>query len=268
MMWNLLCAMGILMVAGCTGGASDLSDTNNVKPVTLRIAAAADLRVAFEGVKQAFEQAHPGILVDLTFGASGTLLAQIENGAGFDVFLSADEAYAQRLVDRGKVSSKGPFRYARGHLVVWCRRDLGIDISAGLAKLKDERVRRIALADPEHAPYGRAAMLALTHLGLDEAVREKLVFGENVSQAAQFALSGGAEVALIGKSLAMSEAMWSAGEFFEVPDDAYPPLIQAGVILKATQHAEQAELFREFLLGADGQALLREFGFSPPELLP
>ncbi len=257
---RLLLVLCFALSAGCN------SRTAGEESGVLRIAAAADLRYALPALKGEFEKDHPGTTLKLTFGASGTLLAQIENGGPFDLFLSADEKYAQKLVDDGKTVSPKPFPYARGHLVIWTLKTSSLDLEqADLKALEDPSVKHISLANPQHAPYGRAAMAALTYYQLDETLKEKLVLGENVAQAAQFAQSGSAQVGMIAKSLAMSEEMEKAGRFIEVPLEAYPAMIQAGAILKATTNIDGAKAFEAFLTSEEARAVMSEFGFDPPE---
>ena len=233
---------------------------------SLKIAAAADLRFALPAVKEAFEKSHAGTKLELTFGASGTLLAQIENGAPFDIFLSADQQYAQKLIDAGKTVSDQPFSYARGHLVMWVPNSSKLDLTGpGLKVLEDPSIQHVSIANPQHAPYGRAAIAAFKYFQLEETLKDKLVFGENVAQAAQFAQSGTAQVGLIAKSLAMSEEMMKAGRFVDVPLDAYPPLIQAGVIIKSKGNYETAGEFETYLTSDEARADLAKFGFASPE---
>src|SRR4029450_2519889 len=173
-------------------------------------AAASDLQSALPAIAARFEK-NAGGKVTLTFGSSGNFFAQIQNGAPFDVYLSADVDYPKRLEDVGLAEPGSRYEYARGRLVLWARRDAGIDVSRGLSILADSRVRRIAIANPDHAPYGRAAVAALRADGLYDRVRSKLVVGENISQAAQFAESGSADAGLIALSLALSPALKNAG---------------------------------------------------------
>ncbi|WP_459557826.1 molybdate ABC transporter substrate-binding protein [Lacunimicrobium album] len=267
-MFFLRAAMAITMfvTGGCakTEPLTPKADTPATK--RLRIAAAADLRFVLPAVKVAFEKSHAGTTLDLTFGASGTLLAQIENGAPFDIFLSADEQYAQKLIDAGKAVSEKPFPYARGHLVMWVPNSSKLELTEpGLKVLEDPSIQHVSLANPQHAPYGQAAIAALRYYQLEEALQEKLVFGENVAQAAQYVQSGAAQVGLIAKSLAMSEEMMKTGWFVDVPLDAYPPLIQAGVIIKSKGDIEIAGEFEAYLTSAEARAELAKFGFASPE---
>lgn len=231
----------------------------------LRIAAASDLQPVLPRIVRQFE-AETGARVSVAFGSSGSLFAQIENGAPFDLFFCADTDYPERLRAEGLVAAGGLRHYATGRLVLWARRDAGVDVSQGLAALTAPSVRRIAVANPAHAPYGRAAMAALAHVGLERRLRDRLVFGENVSQAAQFAQSGNAEAALIPLSLARTPALEQAGVYTEVPDAFHPPLTQAAVVLRTSA---QADLARRFLALFDRPAirqLMQDFGLVPPPL--
>ncbi len=173
------------------------------------MAAASDLQSALPAIASQFEK-DSGQRVILTFGSSGNFFTQIQNGAPFDVFLSADIDYPRRLEASGQAERGSLYKYATGHIVLWTRTDSGIDVRRGLAVLVDARVRRIAIANPEHAPYGRAAVAALRHEGLYERVQGKFVLGENISQAAQFAQSGAADVGTVG---ALAGAVPSPQEF-------------------------------------------------------
>src|SRR6266446_3969581 len=173
---------------------------------SLMVAAASDLQSAIPAIASRFEK-DTGRQVRLTFGSSGNFFTQIQNGAPFDVFLSADIDYPRRLEGSGEAERGTLYEYGTGRLVLWTRNDSGIDVRRGLAVLVDARVRRIAIANPDHAPYGRAAVAALRHQGLYDRVRGKFVYGENISQAAQFAETGIADVGLIALSLALSPAL-------------------------------------------------------------
>jgi len=235
------------------------------KPAPLAVAAAGDLRGTLEEVKRAFESRHPGTRIDLTFGASGSLTAQIQQGAPFDVFLSADAGFPEQLRQAGQVSPEGLFPYAMGFLTLWVRRDLGLDpIRDGLRVLLDPRIKRIALANPRIAPYGRAAEGALQQAGILEALKTKLVFGDNISQAAQFLQAGAAEAGLVSQSQALHPALTSIGLSWKLPEDLVPALRQSGVILARSAVLGLARAFRDFLTGVEGQSILARHGFGRP----
>ena len=201
--------------------------------------------------------------LQLSFGASGSLTAQIQQGAPFDLFLSADTAFPDHLRQAGLVSGD-LFPYATGFLTLWVRKDLHLDPARdGLRILVDPRVKKIATANPRLAPYGRAGEAALRQAGLYDAVQARLVFGETIAQAAQFLQGGTAEAGLISYAQASNPAM-AHGVYLRVPADLYPRLIQAGAILKRTSNPAQAAAFRDFLVGPAGQAILARHGFGKP----
>jgi molybdate transport system substrate-binding protein len=236
------------------------------KPRTLTIAAASDLKFALDELIAAFGQPHAGIDVKVTYGSSGNLFAQLSNEAPFDMFFSADLGYPRKLIEAGQASKESEFQYAVGHLIVWVPRDSPLDLETrGGAVLTDPAVKKIAIANPAHAPYGRAAEASLRTLGVYESVKDKLVLGENVAQAAQFAASGNADVGVIALSLALSPPMRGEGRFWTVPEEWHPRLDQGGVILNWARDADAALEFRAFVLGEEGKTILRGHGFFIPE---
>ena len=236
------------------------------EPKPLLIAAAADLKFALDEVLVAFRKAHPEHEAKPTYGSSGTLFAQIDNGAPFDIFLSADVKFPRQLIERGKAEKDTLFLYAIGHLVVWVPQESKLDVATlGVKTLLDASVRKAAIANPEVAPYGAAAVAALKKLGVHDAVRGKLVLGENVAQAAQFVQSGAAEAGVISLSLALAPKMKDAGRYWEVPADAFPKLEQAGVIRTGTANRAGAAQLREFLISPAGRDVLKRYGFALPD---
>lgn len=236
--------------------------TATAEPIT--VAAAADLNYAMNELAGRFETA-TGTKVTLSFGASGNLFSQIQSGAPFDLFFSADEDYSKKLVNTGVADASSLRIYALGHLVLWVPNNSSFDPQKlQMELLNQPGVTRIAIANPEHAPYGRAAMTAIEHYGLRDKLAGKLVFGENVSQAAQFVQSGNAQAGLIAMSLAKSPAMESAGRFWVLPSDSYPELKQAAVIVSASKHKKAAQAFMDFVLSPEGAATLRKYGLTPP----
>ncbi|MBX7245225.1 MAG: molybdate ABC transporter substrate-binding protein [Candidatus Sumerlaeaceae bacterium] len=229
----------------------------------VRIAAAADLKFALEEISREYVKSHPQVKVIPAFGSSGNFTAQLMNEAPFDVFLSADMDYPRKLVTAGRATTESLFQYAIGHVVVWGANGSAINPAELRGDVfKDARVKKIALANPVHAPYGRAAEAALKKLGVYDGVKDKLVFGDNVAQAAQFADSGAADIGLIALSLAVSPTMKDKGRYWEIPTDAYPRMVQGGVILKSASDRSAAEFFRDYLLSAEGKAILKRYGFS------
>lgn len=227
----------------------------------VRVAAASDLQAALPGVIARFEK-ETGISVRATFGSSGNFFAQIQNGAPFDVFLSADIDFPRRLQAAGL--GKDVTLYATGRLVLWTRHDSGIDVRAGLASLANPRIRRIAMANPQHAPYGRAAAAALRRQGIYDAVASRLVLGENIAQTAQFVQSGNADVGLVALSLTSAPAMKAAGTFVEIPASLHPPIEQGAIVLAGARDAAAARRFVQFLVSAETRRYLADAGFDAP----
>jgi molybdate transport system substrate-binding protein len=222
----------------------------------------------------AFEK-QTGVHVAVSLGSSGNFFAQIQNGAPFDVFLSADKSYPEKLLAAGQAEPNSLTPYARGRLVLWTAKTSklqlpatdgqtkdGKTLSGNLDFLKGPEVRKIAIANPEHAPYGRAAVAAMEHFKVYDDVKPKLVLGENISQTAQFAQSGNADVGFVGLSGALSESMASSGSYVLLPDDSYPPIEQAGVIVASSKNKEQAQRFLKFLMSPEGQAIMKDLGFE------
>jgi molybdate transport system substrate-binding protein len=229
----------------------------------LRIAAASDLQSILPDLAGRYER-ETGTRATLTFGSSGNFFTQIQNGAPFDLFFSADADYPRQLEAAGLTEPGTLYPYAVGTLVLWTRKDSGLDLRRGLEVLSDSRVRRIAIANPEHAPYGRAAVAALEHERLYDRVRQKLVLGENVSQAAQFVQSGNAEAGLIARSLARAPALRASGVYVDVPASLYPPIEQAAIIVRASGKKDAARRFLTFLQRPDVAQAMKDAGFDEP----
>lgn len=232
----------------------------------LRVAAASDLKFVLDDINSRFHETQDDVRVGVTYAASGTLFAQIRGGAPFDLFLSADQDYARALIDAGLADADSEFRYAIGHLVLWVPRNSALDVDReGIKILLKPGVKKIAIANPRVAPYGRAATAALRGLGVYDQIETKLVLGENVAQAAQFVQSGGADAGILSQSLARIPAMKDEGKFWVIPPSNYPPLIQSGVVLNGTENQTAASQYRSFILGDIGRQVFREHGFSLPE---
>ena len=234
-----------------------------VRAQSVKVAAAADLKFAMTELASQFEK-QSGAKLDVTYGSSGNFLTQIQNGAPFDLFFSADSEYPKKLEAAG-LAEPGTLReYAVGHIVIWTPRDSGIDAAkAGWQSLLDQRVKKIAIANPDHAPYGRAAMAALKKAGIYEQVKGKLVYGENISQTAEFVQSGNAQTGIIALSLAVSPAMKN-GNKWEISADSYPPIKQTAIILRASKNKDAARRFLDFVSGPQGREILQRFGFTVP----
>jgi molybdate transport system substrate-binding protein len=228
---------------------------------TIRVAAAADLQFALQDLAKQFEtSAH--VKVDVIYGSSGNFFSQLQDGAPFDIFFSADMEYARKLDAAGFADYGTLTRYAVGRLVLWTPPGAAVDVRKdGWKILLDERVQKVAVANPEHAPYGRAAVAALRSAGVYDRVESKLVYGENISQAAQFAQSGNAQAGLVALSLALSPGM-KDGKWWEVPADAYPPIEQGAIVLKSSSNKAAARAFLDFVTGAQGRETLKKYGFS------
>jgi molybdate transport system substrate-binding protein len=227
-------------------------------PRKLRIAAASDLQFALAEAARQFHQQHPQTDVAVDYGSSGNFYAQIRNGAPFDLFLSADIQYPRALEHDG-IARAGPvFVYANGRLAVWVPATSPLDPATAL---RDPNTHRIAIANPQHAPYGRAAEAALRSMGLYESVEKKLVLGENISQTLQFVQSGAADAGIVALSLALAPTVRAEGRYWEIPPESYPKMEQGGVILKDSAAARD---FRDWLLGSSGRSLLKQYGFSLP----
>lgn len=231
---------------------------------TIRVAAAADLNYAMKDLADRFEAA-TGTKVLLSFGSSGNLFSQIQNGAPFDLFFSADEDYPKKLAAHGAMDAATLRTYTIGHLVLWVPNASALDPNKlQMNLLTESSVSKISIANPQHAPYGRAAMAALEHYGLKDKVAAKLVYGENVSQAAQFVQSGNAQAGLIALSLAKSPSMASSGKYWELPPDSYPELRQGAGVISSSQQKKSAQAFLDYVLSPEGAAILRKYGVSTP----
>jgi molybdate transport system substrate-binding protein len=228
------------------------------------VAAASDLKFAMEEIAAQFA-VDTGRHVKLVFGSSGNFARQIEQGAPFHLFMSADEDMVFRLADAGKTLDRGAL-YAIGRIVLIAPHDSVLQVDGELkdlaAALKDGRLQRLAIANPEHAPYGKRAEEALRHAGLWDAVKPRLVLGENVSQAAQFALSGSTQGGLIAYSLALAPEVGSKGRFALVPESWHQPLRQRMVMLKGADETTRA--FYAYLQQTKARAIMRKFGFNLP----
>ena len=226
------------------------------EPAALRVAAAADLQGAFTQLGQAFEKS-TGRHVDFSFGSTGLLAKQFEEGAPFDLFAAANVSFVDRVVLAGACDGATKKSYARGAIVVWTPKAIAPPRS--LRDLTESRFRKIAIANPEHAPYGKAAREALEHTGLYGALSPKLVYGENVQQTLQFAQTGNADAAIVALSLALSA---EGGNSLPIGLDQYQPLEQALVVCKRGKAAQAARDFAALVTSAEGRKTLRSFGFT------
>lgn len=232
-------------------------------PVT--VAAAANVEPAIEELAALFERQPGGAKLRLVFGSSGNFVAQILQGAPFHLFVSADEETVFRLADAGRTEDRGRV-YALGRLVLLAPKASPLKVDPELkdlaAALRDGRVGKLAIANPEHAPYGQRAREALQHAGLWELAQSRLVIAENVSQAVQFAMSGSAQGGLVAYSLALVPAVAELGQHALVPTSFHAPLSQRMALIKGAPPAARA--FHDFLLTPAAQAVWQRHGFSAP----
>src|SRR5215469_9441544 len=229
----------------------------------VRVAAAADLKFAMDELSKDFES-KTGTRVDVTSDSSGNFFAQIQSGAPFDIFFSADKEYPKKLEATGLVEPGTLCEYARGQIVIWMPASTKVDVvKQGWNALLDVRVQKIAVANPELAPYGRAAVSALQKAGIYKQVKTKLVYGENISQAAQFVQSGNAQAGIIALSLAFSPGM-KEGKMWEIPSEMHPRIEQGAALLKNAKNRSAALAFLNFVKSASGVKILEQHGFSAP----
>lgn len=248
--WRLLALFAV---------ASGLAGAGRAETIT--VAAAADLKFAMDEIVTAFEAAHPGDRIEVVYGSSGKFHTQIQQGAPYDLFFSADVDLARHLAANGFAASEVE-PYAIGRLVLW---SATLDATRmTLESLLDPAITRVAIAHPQHAPYGRRAEEALRAAGLWERVEPKLVFGENISQAAQFVESGNAQVGILALSLAIAPQLAARGGYSLVPEALHTPLEQGFVVTRRSSGNALARRFADFVCGAAGRASMMRYGFALP----
>ncbi len=229
----------------------------------ITVAAAADLQFVMQDVGARFQK-ETGKMVKLIYGSSGNFAQQLQNGAPFDMFFSANLDYPKRL-EAAELTEPGSFyQYAIGKIVIWVPNDSKLDVGPGLKALLDPSVKKIAVANPEHAPYGKAAVAAMQKENVYEQVKDKFVLGENISQTASFVASGSADVGIVALSLALSPNMKEKGRYTEVPAGDYPAIEQACVIMRSSKNKEIAQQFLKFILSAPVKELFQKYGFAIP----
>lgn len=229
----------------------------------ITVAAASDLQFAFPDVTARFEK-ETGAHVQVIFGSSGNLFTQIQNGAPFDLFFSADIEYPRKLEAAGLAQPATLYEYAEGKLVLWATKGTRLNVNRGLQMLVDPAVKKIAIANPQHAPYGRAAVEALRHEGIYDKVADKLVLGENISQTASFVASGSADVGIIALSLALAPSLKENGVYQEIPAHEYPAIHQGAVVLSSSKEKRVAQQFLAFLKTPAVVKLFKDYGFVLP----
>ena len=250
-----LAAAALLAVLLPTAPAARAADS-------VSIAAAADLVFCLDELDAVFKQAHPGADLKVSSGSSGKFTAQIKNGAPFEVFLSADMNYPRDLVKAGLADEKSLTQYAIGRLVFWTAKPDTVDVTKGLAVLANpEPVKKLAVANPDHAPYGRAAKEALQHEKLWEAVQPRVVLGEDIAQTAQFVETGNADAGLVALSLVLSPRLAKVGKWWEVPVEFYGRLEQGAVLTTAGAKNPFARDYIEFLRSPEARKIFDRYGF-------
>jgi molybdate transport system substrate-binding protein len=248
-----------LAIAICLGLSSGLCVAQEVT-----VAAAADLQFVMQDVGARF-QSESGKTVKFIFGSSGNFAQQLQNGAPFDMFFSANLDYPKQLEAAGLTEPGTFYQYAVGKIVMWVPNDSKLDISSGPKALLDPAIKKIAIANPQHAPYGKAAVAALQKEGIYEQLKDKFVLGENISQTASFVVSGSADVGFVALSLALSPNMKDKGRYTEVPTADYPPIEQACVIMKSSKNKSLAEQFEKFIQSPAIKELFEKYGFAVPK---
>jgi molybdate transport system substrate-binding protein len=242
------------MLAALPGNAQDSA--------TLKIAAAADLQPVLPALIDQFEkQTHKKI--EASYASSATLATQILNGGPFGLFLAADLSFPQKVIAAGLGESAEPVPYARGTLVLWARNDSPVQ-PLSMDSLRNPSLKTVAVANPDHAPYGRAAKAAIEKLGLADTLQGKLVVAENIAQTAQYADSGNAQAGFLSLTSALTPRLTSDGKYVAVPEDSYPPLLQGAVVIKHGPNAEESHQFLDFLLSAPIRKELAERGLKAP----
>ena len=228
---------------------------------SITIAAAADLKFAMDDIVATFEAGHPADAVRVIYGSSGKFLTQIQQGAPYDLYFSADIAYPRRLADAGLAASD-VIPYAFGRIVLW---SVERDASAmTLASLADPKIARVAIANPKHAPYGKRAEEALRASGLWEAVEPKLVYGENIAQTAQFVQTSNAQVGIIALALVLSPELSRRGGHWLIPDTLHEPLEQGFIITKRAANSALARRFADHMGSKPARAVMTRYGFVLP----
>ncbi len=245
----------VLIVSGCSGSESAGGQANRPEII---VAAAADLIPAFEEIGRLFER-ETGTKVTFSFGSTGLLAKQIKNGAPMDLFAAANLSFVEELEREGLILPDTKALYARGRITLWTRADSAFVIDR-MEDLAHADVQRIAIAHPDHAPYGIAAREALRSSGIYDTVAPKLVFGENVRQALQYAETGNVDLSIVALSLSVQ----SKGRWTLIPDHLHEPIDQALAIIKGTRHEREAREFASFINNPQGRAVMRKYGFILP----
>jgi len=245
--------LGIALWAGARAPAAE----------QVSVAAAANLAYVLEPLNAGFAKSDPGVVLTSEIGASGSLVAQIENGAPYDVFLSADLDFPRKLIAAGGADASSLVTFAFGRLVLWTTRP-GLDLGSVGSVVRNPSVRRIAIANPKAAPYGRAAEEALGRLGVSADAEPKLVFGENITQTAQFVSSGNADAGFVAYSLVVAPNKRDKGRWIEVPASLYSPMAQGAVLTRRGLSNPAAGRYLRFLGSAEARRVFAQFGYGLP----
>ncbi len=230
----------------------------------LTIAAAADLQPVMQDVSSAFEK-DSGTAVKVSYGSSGNFTQQIKNGAPFDIFFSANLDYAKELELSGFSEPGTLYKYAVGKIVIWAPAESKLELNSGMRVLLNPAITKIAIANPQHAPYGKAAVAALQNENLYDQVKAKLVLGENISQTMTFVMSGSADVGIVALSLALSPNIKDKGRYAQIPDSDYSPIEQACIVLRSSKNKDLAKRFVAFLNTPKIRESFRRYGFELPQ---
>ena len=249
-------AFRLLLVLCCLSLAQSAARAEKVT-----IAAAADLKFAMDELVSAFKNANPGADVDVVYGSSGNFFAQIKQGAPYDLFFSADIAYPQQLAASGLAASEVK-PYASGRIVLWSGTLDATKMT--LESLLEPKITRIAIANPQHAPYGKRAQEALQSAGLWDKIQSKLVYGENIAQTAQFVESGNAQVGIIALSLAVNPELATKGGYWLISEKLHQPLEQGYVITKRGQNNALAQRFADYMVSKPARTIMIKYGFVLP----
>ena len=240
----------------CIASACKNESATSNRSTDLTVAAASDLTPAFEEIGRQFESVHKTKVV-FVFGSTGLLTKQLENGAPMDLFAAANVDYIDQLEQKGLIIPGTKQIYARGRITLWTSPDSNLRL-AGIADLARPEVTRIAIANPDHAPYGLAARQALESTGVWDSVKPKLVYGDNIRQTLQYAETGNVDVAIVALSLSTQ----SRGRWTLIPEELHKPIDQALGIMKSTKNEQAARAFASFVNGPQGRAVLQKYGFS------
>ena len=256
-------SLGVLALAVPFLGTPSAESAAAQNSCVVTVAAASDLTYAMKEIAADFEKS-ASCSVRVSYGSSGNFETQIENGAPFDVFFSADIEYPKKLEAQGLASPGSTYLYGIGKVILWVRNDSKLDVSNGLDVLRDPSIKKIAIANPLHAPYGRAAEEALRKAGVYDAIKDRLVLGENISQTTEFAETGNADAGILALSLVLSPALKDKGRYFQIPDNLYSPIQQGVVVLRASKNQQGAQAILDYIKTPAETAILERYGFVLP----